>query len=50
MRQLTGRIYQIDWSKISPEERNEMTRFIRDAEYEMRVRARRAQLTPWRRP
>jgi hypothetical protein len=50
MRRLTGRDYRIDLAKLNAGELREMQRFLRDAESESQIRARRAQLTPWRRP
>jgi hypothetical protein len=50
MCRLTGHDYRIDLAKLNAGELREMLRFLRDAESESRNRARRAQLTPWRRP
>jgi hypothetical protein len=50
MRRLTGKDYRIDFTKLEPAELNELIRFCRDAEAEKLAAARRAQLTPWRRP
>jgi hypothetical protein len=50
MRRLTGHDYRIDLAKLNAVELREMQRFLRDAESASQNRARRAQLTPWKRP
>lgn len=51
MRRLTGRVYpELDLSPLNERSLQALLRFVRDAEGESQMRARRAQLYPWRRP
>jgi len=46
----TGRRYKIQFDLLDAESQHEMLRLLNDLEYEKRIAARKAQLTPWRRP
>lgn len=53
MRSFTGKVYLIpeeDLEGLGVEALRELRRFVRDAEFEGQMRARKAQLQPWRRP
>lgn len=50
LQRATGRRYRIALSALDEESLRELLRLLRDLDHEKRSAARRAQLTPWRRP
>ena len=49
IRQMTGRIYGVDFDKLDEQEIKELIRLLRDIEAEHRTRLNRARIMPWRR-